>query len=180
MAGARIQIRPADVRENRVDGESPHDLVQRLSALKARSLSASSPDALVLGADTVVVLRDQILEKPSTAEEAKEMLQSLSGRTHTVKTGVTLVHGATNRDVSFVESTEVTFSKLTDIQIDDYIAGGSPFDKAGGYGIQDEGALFVERIEGDFYTVMGLPLNRLQRVLYERFPDLLLHADHVS
>lgn len=176
LSGASFDVEPSDFIERPIDGESPDEMVMRLSAGKARSIATRRPDALALGADTIVVLGDEILEKPADPAHAARMLRRLSAGTHVVKTGVALVHGATGRERRFVEQTSVTFSPLSDIQINDYVATGSPLDKAGAYGIQDEGALFVERIEGDFYTVMGLPLNRLHRELYSSFPDLLLHA----
>ena len=180
LSGAVFDVRPSGFEESAVDGETPSEMVLRLSAGKALDVSSDHPDALVLGADTIVVLGEEILEKPADAEHAAEMLSRLSGRSHEVKTGVTLVHAASKRESRFVEQTQVTFSRLTDVQIEDYVATGSPLDKAGAYGIQDEGALFVERIEGDFYTVMGLPLNRLHRELYNSFQDLLLHAGRES
>ncbi|NNF02940.1 MAG: septum formation protein Maf [Rhodothermales bacterium] len=180
LSGATFEVIPSGFEEHALDSESPDEMVVRLSAGKARDISSRRPDALVIGADTIVVLDGEILEKPEDAEHAVRMLSRLSGRTHTVKTGVTLVHDASERLVSFLEQTHVTFSPLTRTQIHDYVSTGSPLDKAGGYGIQDEGALFVERIEGDFYTVMGLPLNRLHRELYSSFPDALLHAGSES
>jgi len=180
LSGALFDVLPSEFEERMVEGESADEMVLRLSAGKARDVASGYPDALVIGADTSVVLDDEILEKPADADHASHMLARLSGRSHAVKTGVTLVHAATEREASFLEQTHVTFSSLTDIQIEEYAATGSPLDKAGSYGIQDEGALFVERIEGDFYSVMGLPLNRLHRELYASFPDLLLHADKES
>jgi len=180
MAGASFQVVPSGFDEHMVEGEKADEMVLRLSSGKARDVASRFPDALVLGADTIVVLDEEILEKPADADEAANMLARLSGRSHTVITGVTLIHTATEREKGFLEETLVRFSPLTDVQIEDYVATGSPLDKAGSYGIQDEGALFVERIEGDFYSVMGLPLNRLHRELYASFPDLLLHADKES
>lgn len=177
LSGATFDVLPSGFEEHMIEGETADEMVLRLSSGKARDVASRHPNALVLGADTIVVLDDEILEKPADAEEASHMLARLSARSHTVKTGVTLIHAATERETGFLEETLVTFSSLTDIQIEDYVATGSPLDKAGSYGIQDEGALFVERIEGDFYSVMGLPLNRLHRELYASYPDLLLHAD---
>lgn len=180
LSGATFEVVPSEFEELPLDGETPDEMVLRFSAGKALDVSSNHPEALVLGADTIVVLDDAVLEKPDDPEHAARMLARLSGRTHTVKTGIALVHMASNRQVGFLEQTRVTFSPLSATQIDDYVATGSPLDKAGSYGIQDEGALFVERIEGDFYTVMGLPLNRLHRELYSSFPDLLIHAGSES
>lgn len=176
LTGASFDVVPSGFEERALDRELPDDMVLRLSSGKARDVASSNPDALVLGADTIVVLDGEILEKPIDDEHASRILTRLSGRTHIVKTGVTLVHSTTDREARFLEQTRVTFSPLTSVQIQDYVSTGAPLDKAGAYGIQDEGAVFVERIEGDFYTVMGLPLNRLQRELYASFPDLLRHT----
>ncbi|MEM6782136.1 MAG: nucleoside triphosphate pyrophosphatase [Bacteroidota bacterium] len=154
---------------------APGDAVARLALEKAQLVAPSHPDALTLAADTTVVLDGCILEKPADADEAKAMLRSLSGATHTVHTGIALYHPASNRAVTSTESTRVTFGLLTEAEIGAYVATGSPLDKAGAYGIQDDyGPLFVERIEGDFYTVVGLPLRRLYGVLREHFSDLLV------
>jgi len=177
ILGISFQIEFANIDESRLKNESPAELVARLSAEKAAKVAHRTDDVVVIGADTIVVLGEQILEKPATPEDAKEMLTSLSGKTHTVFTGVS-VHvctsdSSTDRRSGFVEKTLVTFGKLSDDQIDDYIASGSPFDKAGGYGIQDDrGALFVERIDGDFYNVMGLPIYRLNQLILSEFAFL--------
>lgn len=148
--------------------------VQRVAADKAMPVARQYPDALVLAADTVVSLDDAVLEKPATPDEARAMLQRLSNRTHTVYTGVALVHRSTQRRLTASESTEVTFAPLTDEEIDAYVASGSPMDKAGAYGIQDDyGAVFVSHIQGDYYNVVGLPLHRLYRLLRDQFSDLI-------
>ncbi len=132
------------------------------------------PEALVIGSDTTVVLDGRVLGKPASKTEASAMLRRLSGCTHRVLTSIALIRAMTERSVVDVEVTEVTFDELTDPQIDRYVEGGSPMDKAGAYGIQDDqGAFFVRRIEGDFYTVMGLPLNALYRLAHTHFSDLV-------
>lgn len=151
----------------------PDRLVEMLSSRKAEAVAAEHEDALVLGADTIVVLDDAVLEKPADAREAHAMLRRLSGRTHTVYSGITLIHAAGDRRVSRHAATRVTFATLTDEEISDYVQSGSPMDKAGSYGIQDDrGALFVERIDGDYYNVVGLPLHTLYRTLREHFDDV--------
>lgn len=151
----------------------PHNVVEQLADYKARPVSAEHPEALVLAADTVVVHQRDILGKPADANHATTLLQRLSGQTHTVYTGIALVHSVTDRRIVAHEATEVTFGPLTEEEISVYVAGGSPLDKAGAYGIQDLGAAFVRRIEGDFYNVMGLPLFRLYNILKTHFNDLI-------
>ena len=119
-----------------------------------------------MAADTEVILRGRIFGKPASAADARRMLATLSGKTHVVHTGVALVNARNGRRRTFVESTRVTFRRLSRAEISAYVASGAPMDKAGAYGIQDDhGAVFVERIEGCFYTVMGFPLSRFHREL---------------
>ncbi len=168
-----VQVSPAEevIPPNAV----PATIVQDLARDKANPVADAHPDALVLAADTVVAIDDQILGKPVTRAEAVRTLQQLSGATHTVYTGVALVHQHTDRAVTAVEATDVTFGNLALDEIEAYVATGSPMDKAGSYGIQDDlGALFVERIEGDYYNVVGLPLRRLYVVLRTQFSDVFL------
>jgi septum formation protein len=162
-------------------GAVPHEVVQQLALQKAEVIAAANPDALTLGADTIVVRDGSILNKPRDEVEAYRMLRSLSGNTHTVYTGIALIHPTTSRRVSSHERTEVTFAHMTDREIADYVATGSPMDKAGAYGIQDDrGALFIARIDGDYYNVVGLPLHRLYRILQEQFADLCIDPTPVS
>ena len=165
---------PADVDESMMDGESPLDMVRRLALAKAGAVSSRYPEALVLGSDTTVVLDHLILGKPESADEAIAMLSSLSGRTHQVISSIGLIHAASGRQVVEAQVTDVTFDTLTRGQIERYVSSGSPMDKAGAYGIQDDqGAFFVREIAGDYYTVMGLPLNLLYRTARTGFPDLI-------
>lgn len=156
-------------------GGPPGPAVEALALRKARA--ARAPDgALVLAADTVVVLGDDVLNKPATPDEATAMLARLSGRTHTVYTGVALLHAGPpgQRAETTHAATRVTFADLRDDEIAAYVATGSPMDKAGAYGIQDDlGALLVARIDGEYTNVVGLPLRTLYQTLRDRFPDLL-------
>ncbi|MCY3595689.1 MAG: Maf family protein [Bacteroidetes bacterium] len=153
---------------------TPEELVEHLSLRKAASIAERKTNALILGADTIVVSRGLIFGKPSGAFEAADMLRQLSGSTHIVHTGIALVHKQSERIVSVVESTEVTFGRLTETEISNYVKTGAPLDKAGAYGIQDDlGALFIEQIHGDYYNVVGLPLRRLYTLLKEHFSDLI-------
>jgi septum formation protein len=147
------------------EADDPAALVRLAAAAKANAVAATQPSALVLGADTVVVVGDRALGKPGTPSEAVEMLRMLSGRMHRVYTGLALVRGRDSRVAH--EVTEVTMRELDDQEIAAYVATGEPNDKAGAYGIQGMGALLVSGIRGDFYNVVGLPLSRLGEMLRE-------------
>ena len=170
-AGFDLDIRPADIDEARLPGESPMELVARLAAEKAEAaratLDASPSDGLLVAADTIVWMGDEALGKPEGPEDAARMLRELSGRTHHVSTGVCVLRlagdGSAAAQASFVETTDVTFWELTDAEIAAYVSTGEPLDKAGAYGIQGAGRLLVERIDGDYSNVVGLPVARLVR-----------------
>lgn len=154
--------------------------MQHLALRKAKDVAGNHKDALVIGADTIVVFNDEILEKPDTHHEAKKMLENLSGQTHQVLTGVALckVNASNNiaDSASFVETTDVTFGDLSNRNINTYVASGSPMDKAGGYGIQDDfGAIFVKKIEGDYYNVVGFPLHSFYTTIETFAPEFLPH-----
>ena len=134
-----------------------------LAAHKAGSVAARYPDKLVIGADTVVILGDELMGKPKDKDDAFRMLRALSGRTHTVITGCCIISGDRRR--VFSQSSAVEFYPLSDREIWDYIATGEPFDKAGAYGIQGRGMFFVKGIVGDYYNIMGLPAAMLKREL---------------
>jgi septum formation protein len=175
QVGLPFAVQPSAVEEVIPPGLSPSAAVQHLALEKAQAVAVDFPKALTLGADTIVVLDGDVLGKPADAAEARAMLQRLSGRTHIVYTGLALVHAAAKHTVTSFEATHVTFGTLTEAEVADYVATGSPMDKAGAYGIQDDrGALFVARIEGDYYNVVGLPLHRLYRLLRDEFTDVLI------
>lgn len=159
LIGIPHEVRPADVDESVWPGEAPIPHCERLAKDKVQTIAAREPDAVVIGSDTIVVINDTILGKPQTPQEAVAMLTQLSGKTHTVYTAVAAAwNGAI---VSGVEQVAVTFRPLTAAQIDAYVRTGEPMDKAGAYGIQGFGATNIERIDGDYFSVMGLPLGRL-------------------
>lgn len=141
------------------------DAAQFLARKKAQAAAKQFPHTVVIGSDTVVLLDQQILGKPKTPDRAAEMLRLLSGKTHQVITGVALAKD--NQIQSFQTKTNVTFYPLSETQIQQYVSTGEPLDKAGGYGIQGYGALLVERIEGDYYGVVGLPVAPLAKALKE-------------
>ncbi len=152
---------PAEVDECRREGESARDYVLRLAEAKARA--AARPGKTVLGADTVVVVEGRILGKPADRDEAKSMLRLLSGRAHDVLTGVCLLDSGACR--TFVERTVVRFKELGDQEVQAYVDSGEPLDKAGAYGIQGAASKFVERIEGCYFNVVGLPIARVHAIL---------------
>lgn len=166
--GIDPDVMPSQLEEVFRSNETPEVNVMRLALEKARDVAGRYGDAIVVGADTTVVLDSRWLGKPADASEAREMLGMLSGRTHTVYTGIALIDRPSDRFIVDVEATKVTFRKLAMQEIEEYVAGGSPFDKAGGYGIQDNyGAVFVTSIEGCFYNVVGFPLSRFHSRLDE-------------
>jgi septum formation protein len=179
-AGIPFRAIPTHVDEGRLPGEAPREYVLRLSRQKAQAASGqASGNAILIGADTTVRLEDEIFGKTDSAESARRILGRLSGRTHEVLTGVTLLRLPDSRQISFVETTRVTFAPLSPEQIEHYIATGEPFGKAGAYAIQGLAARFIERTDGDYFNAVGLPLERLRRALAElgwtpldRFPRI--------
>lgn len=165
MIGIAHEVVPADIDEARLDGEVPRAHVERLAREKGAKVAARFPGALVISADTIVVADGDVLGKPHDPAEARAMLRRLGGRTHLVFTAVAVSLG--ERTISAVEEVSVTFLPLAEPGIAAYVATGEPMDKAGSYGIQGYGATLVERIDGDFFAVMGLPLARLVRLLRE-------------
>ena len=160
---ADFKIIPSDADETLPEGASPADCAVEIARRKAFDIKAQNPDALIIGADTIVIYEDKILGKPKDDEEAYEMLSLLSGKTHKVCTGVVATLG--DKTIAHGEETYVTFRTLSPDMIKNYIATGEPGDKAGAYGIQEKGAVLVEKIEGDYFNVVGLPLCRLSKML---------------
>ena len=161
MLGIDVEVRPSHIPEVRQPGETPVGYAERLAREKALSV----PGPLVLGADTTVVLDDHLFEKPADEADALRMLRQLQGRTHEVITSVALQAGGAVRQATDI--TAVTFRPCDDDFLRAYIATGEPMDKAGAYGIQGYGAALVERIDGDFFGVMGLPVRLVLRLLEE-------------
>lgn len=161
--GIAHEVRPADIDESYLPGEAPAAHAERLATEKAATIAAAEPMAVVIGADTIVVLDGEVLGKPRDRDDARRMLRRLGGRVHTVHTAVAVAAGG--RTVSGVESVEVSFRPLSDEQVEAYVATGEPADKAGAYGIQGFGATLVARIDGDYFAVMGLALGRLVELL---------------
>ena len=162
-AGIAFEVDPANIHEEPLAGEKPIDYAKRLARDKARVAAVRHPGDVVLAADTVVVVDDHLLEKPADASAAFRMLRLLSGRTHQVITGVCLL--ATGFECTEAEATQVTFVPMSDEEIENYVASGEPMDKAGAYGIQGIASRWVERVEGDYFNVVGLPVARVYRML---------------
>ncbi len=159
--GLSFTVQESGVDEHIPDGIAPDEVVRRLSLEKASRVAERLPDGIVIGADTIVVLDGKILGKPSSKGEAISMLSKLGGRTHTVFTGFAMIDAESQKSYVDYEKTDVTFRRLSIEEIESYVESGSPMDKAGAYGIQDDyGAVFVERISGCFYTVVGFPLSK--------------------
>ncbi len=164
-AGIPFEACAADVDETPWENELPEAHVRRLATAKAEVVSAVKPDRTVLAADTIVVVDGHILGKPRDAEDATRMLQMLNGARHTVLTGVAVVAEGTTRVA--LESTDVWFARLSQDEIAAYVASGEPMDKAGAYAVQGQASRFVERIDGMYSNVVGLPVARVYRMLVD-------------
>jgi septum formation protein len=171
MLGLTFDVRIADIDESVLDGEEPAVYVERVACAKATAVGVMEPAALIVAADTTVVLDGQVLGKPTDPEDARFMLRSLADRTHEVLTAV--VAARDGRTASRVVTTVVTFAPITDAELGWYLATGEPFDKAGAYGIQGAGGLFVTRIDGSYHNVVGLPLDTLAACVADVGHDLL-------
>ena len=165
--GLRFEIRPTHVEEDDSGSAGPEEMVMENAKLKASTLSDLEPDALVLGSDTTVALGEQVLSKPTDMEDARCMLQMLSGRTHTVYTAVALYWKLGSLAHVFFECSLVRFQELDDARINQYFQLVDPLDKAGAYGIQVGRELIVESVEGSVENVMGLPIQRLALTMEE-------------
>lgn len=165
LIGIEHVVVPSNLDETMRPGELPAPHAARLAVDKAAAVAEMHPDAVVIGADTVVVLDGKVLGKPATMDVARDMVRALNGRAHTVVTAVAVAYSGSTRHA--VEEVRVTFRKLDDDEIEAYLATREGMDKAGAYGIQGFGATIVERIEGDYFAVMGLPLVRLTTLLRE-------------
>ena len=156
-------IKPSNINEDFSIELLPKAFCEHWAREKANNIAKSHPDKLIIGADTIVKINDKILGKPKNYKESFAMLKSLSGKTHQVLTGVSLIHLDLGIDFTFNESTDVSFCFLTDEEISIYIDKYKPYDKAGSYGIQDGFSVYVEKINGCFYNVMGFPISRFYK-----------------
>lgn len=161
-----VKVVPSDVEEVVPEGTPPEKVAQVLSGIKALWVARQYPDELILGADTVVVLGETIMGKPKDQDDCRRMMKALSGAVHQVYTGVTLVQRGETE--SFTCRTDVEFYPLSEQEIEEYVRSDEPYDKAGGYGIQGHAGLFVKRIDGDYFNIMGLPLSMVYQRLKGR------------
>ena len=170
FVGWEFEKRVADIDETNLPDEKPDDYVQRLAREKAEAIAVYYEDALVLGADTIVVIDKQIIGKPKDLDDARRMLRLLSGKRHEVFTGVALVKKETElnpKSIVDLQKTAVKFAELSDEEIEFLVEKGEPLDKAGAYAVQAQAALFIEEIEGDYWNVVGLPVNLVYRLMQE-------------
>lgn len=167
MLNIPFVIETSEVEEIMEQNLHSSDLVMKLAEEKAFDVYKKFPNAIVIGADTIVTYNDIKLGKPSSKEEAFKMLKMLSGNTHEVYTGVSII--SESKSSNFYQCTKITFSNLSDQEINEYIETNEPMDKAGSYGIQGFGGTFVEKIDGDYFSVVGLPINKVKKKLNELF-----------
>lgn len=165
--GLSVTVLPADVDERALPGEAPGPYAVRLALAKAAAAAERAGRGIVIAADTIVSVGGALLGKPSDASDAARMLRRLSGQEHQVITGLAVLDAASARSIVRTSVTNVWFREISDREIDAYVATGEPLDKAGAYGIQERGALLVERIEGCYSNVVGLPLSLLGEMLRE-------------
>lgn len=168
-ANLKFSIITSDIDERIFENEEPIQLVLRLAFEKCMSVAQNNPSDLVIGADTIVVLDNEILGKPKNEEEAFNMLSKLSNREHQVITGMSIVNLENEKKIVDYAISNVKFKKLTDQDIKDYISTKECLDKAGSYGIQGYGALLVEEIKGDYFNIVGLPISKLSDILKINF-----------
>lgn len=162
--GVEFELATGNVQERPHPDEAPADYITRLARAKVIAVARERETGLIIGADTVVVLDGQLLGKPKDEADAERMLRSLSGRWHAVMTGVALYDVATGQEVADFDKTLVRFARLSNQEIEWYVKSGEPMDKAGAYGIQGLGGLFVDEIAGNYYNVVGLPLPLVYRL----------------
>jgi septum formation protein len=165
--GLKFEVDASNCAEEIDPTLEPDELVRRISITKAKSVAQRHQDAVIIAADTIGVIGKKLLGKPHTADEAGKMLAQISGKSHEVITGFTILDTVTDKIMTGTVSTKVYIKKLTQQEIAAYVQTGEPLDKAGAYGIQGRGAVIVEKIEGDYYNVMGLPLSALTEALIE-------------
>lgn len=165
--GLRFKVEPSNYEEDMPSGLEPHELARKISLEKAKVVASKHENAIVIAADTFIVFGDQILGKPHTEKEARKMLETISGKSHSVITGFSIIDIGASKTLSKSVETKIYIRKLTPAEIEAYVKSKEPLDKAGAYAIQGLGAVFVEKIEGDYFNVIGLPLSALTEALKE-------------
>ena len=172
----KFEVQKSEIEEAVFEEESPESMVVRLAYEKAFDVAQKNREKLVIGADTIVVLGDEVLGKPKDEEEAFDMIQKLSNKTHRVITGISLIHLKKGIVVNDYQISYVTFKDLSEDSIKDYINTKESLDKAGGYGIQGYGALLVDSIQGDYFNIVGLPISKLSDLLRDHFDINLFYG----
>ena len=177
-ANVKFKIMASDIEELTLEGESPCQMVMRLAFEKGMDIASKQKSDLIISADTIVVLDNIILGKPKDEIQAREMIRSLSGRSHQVITGISLINLDNNKKIIDYVISNVKFKSLSEQDINDYIATKESLDKAGAYGIQGYGALLVDEIQGDYFNIVGLPISRLSDLLKKHFKiNLFMEVD---
>ena len=172
----KFEIEKSDIEEIILENESPEDMVVRLAYEKAFDVAKKNKDKLVIGADTIVALDNEVLGKPKDKQEAYQMIKKLSNKTHKVITGISLINLKENKVIKDYVVSCVTFKDLSENSIKDYINTNESLDKAGAYGIQGYGALLVKTIQGDYFNIVGLPISRLSDLLKDHFDINLFYG----
>ena len=165
--GLKFEVEPSNYEEDIYSGIDPHEFAQKISLSKAEVVASKHKNAIVIAADTFIVFGDRILGKPHTENDARKMLETINGKSHSVITGFSIIDTSKNKTLSKSVETKIHVRKLTLAEIDAYVKSKEPLDKAGAYAIQGLGAVIVEKIEGDYFNVMGLPLSTLTEALKE-------------
>lgn len=160
-----VEVIPSNYEEDMTLDLAPEDLAVKLSAGKAEDVASKEKNAVIIGIDTFGIFNGELLGKPQTAARAKEMLKSLSGQSHDMVSGITIVDTDSGKRLSDTTKATVRFRELTDKEIDAYVATGEPLNKAAAYASLERGGIFVESVEGDFYTIAGLPVSKLAQML---------------
>lgn len=162
--GLQFKIVPSNINEN-IASSSPREYAENLSLRKARKVAQKYKDAIIIGADSIVVFKGEIIGKPSSVRNAREILRKLSGKKHLVITGFTVLDSKTNKSETKSVLSKVVFKKLTEKEINEYVKSREPMGKAGAYAVQERASVFIKKIEGDFFNIVGLPVFSLCRVL---------------
>ncbi|CED93154.1 MULTISPECIES: Maf family protein [Romboutsia] len=179
-ASVKFEVMASSIEELTLDGESPCQMVMRLAFEKGMDIASRQKNDLIISADTIVVIDNTVLGKPENEIEARKMITSLSGRTHQVITGISLINLDNNKKIIDYVISNVKFKNLSEEDINDYIRTKESLDKAGAYGIQGYGALLVDEIQGDYFNIVGLPISRLSDLLKKHFNINLFMEGDVS
>jgi septum formation protein len=163
--GLKFSVRESEYEEDMGRHKNPYELVKHLALEKTKDVARHYRDAIIIGADTFIIYENRFIGKPKSKEEARKMLGKFSRKVHSAVSGFAIIDTKTGKTINDYGEAKVKFKKLTKEEIEDYIATGEPFDKAGGYGLQDRGAVLIESVSGDSYSVVGLPLHKIYEAL---------------